>query len=131
MGSASTVMLAYFGFYLVKNSLSRDRNTRVGEILASTPLTDYLYIASKFVSNLAVLTLMASALALAAVVMQLLLSPVEAGFDLWALLAPFRLFLLCRRSPWLPPPPSSSSRFRFLAAPWETSSISSSRKRLS
>jgi hypothetical protein len=91
MASASTVMLAYFGFYLVKNSLSRDRSTRVGEILASTPLPNHLYIASKFLSNLAVLTLMASALALSAVVMQLL-APGEVGFDLWALLAPFLFF---------------------------------------
>ncbi len=88
MGSASTFMLALFGFYLVKNSLSRDRRTRVGEILAATPLSDHLYIASKFVSNTAVLTLMAVALAGAAIVMQLL-GPVATGFDLWALLAPF------------------------------------------
>ena len=88
MGSAATCMLAFFGFYLVKNSLSRDRRTRVGEILASTPLSNRLYIASKFFSNLAVLTLMAATLAVAAVVMQLL-SPVDAGFDLWALVAPF------------------------------------------
>ncbi len=88
MGSASTCMLALLGFYLVKNSLSRDRRTRVGEILAATPLSDHLYIASKFVSNLAVLTLMAATLAGAAIVMQLL-GPVEAGFDLWALTAPF------------------------------------------
>jgi hypothetical protein len=89
MASASTVMLAYFGFYLVKNSLSRDRNTRVGEILAATPLSGSLYVASKFASNLAVLTLMATTLAASAVVMQLLLSPVEAGLELWALVAPF------------------------------------------
>jgi len=88
MASASTCMLAIFGFYLVKNSLSRDRRTRVGEILAATPLSDRLYIASKFVSNFAVLTAMALTLAAAAVVMQLL-SPVEAELDLWALVAPF------------------------------------------
>ncbi len=88
MGSASTCMLGLFGFYLVKNSLSRDRRTSVGEILAATPLSGRLYIASKFVSNLAVLTSMTATLAVAAVVMQLL-SPVEAGFDLWALVAPF------------------------------------------
>lgn len=88
MATASTCMLAIFGFYLVKNSLSRDRRTRVGEILAATPLSDRLYLVSKFLSNLAVLTLMAVTLAIAAVVMQLL-SPVKAGFDLWALVAPF------------------------------------------
>ena len=88
MGTASTCMLALFGFYLVKNTLSRDRRTRVGEILAATPVSDRLYVASKFVSNLAVLTVMATTLAVAAVVMQWL-SPVETGLDLWALVAPF------------------------------------------
>ncbi len=88
MGSASTCMLAFFGFYLVKNSLSRDRRTRVGEILAATPLGDRFYLASKFVSNLAVLTLIATTLAVAAVVMQVL-GPTEEGLDLWALVAPF------------------------------------------
>ncbi len=88
MGTAGTCMLAIFGFYLVKNSLSRDRRTRVGEILAATPVSNHLYIASKFVSNLAVLALMATTLLVAAVVMQLL-STVENGFDLWALVAPF------------------------------------------
>ena len=72
MASAATCMLAFFGFYLVKNSLSRDRRTRVGEILAATPLSGRLYIASKFVSNLAVLTSMAVLLAISAVVMQVL-----------------------------------------------------------
>lgn len=88
MGSASTIMLALFGFYLVKNSLDRDRETRVGEILAATPLSKLAYVASKFISNFAVLTLMAAVLAAAAVAMQLA-SRVEGGFDLWALVAPF------------------------------------------
>jgi len=88
MGSASAIMLAFFGFYLVKNSISRDRNTGVGQVLAATPLRSLTYVISKFISNFAVLTLMMVMLAAAAVVMQLL-SHVEDGFNLWALLAPF------------------------------------------
>ncbi len=88
MGSASTMMLAFFGFYLVKNSLSRDRRTGVGQILAATPLSNLAYLTSKFISNFAVLTFMAAVLMATAVVMQLL-SHVEGGFNLWALVAPF------------------------------------------
>jgi hypothetical protein len=88
MGSASAMMLAFFGFYLVKNTLSRDRSTGVGQILAATQLRSLAYVISKFISNLAVLTLMMVVLTAAAVVMQLL-SRVEDGFDLWALVAPF------------------------------------------
>ena len=88
MASAATCMLAFFGFFLVKNTLSRDRRSRVGEILAATPLSNRLYIASKFVSNFAVLMSMAVTLAVAAVVMQVL-SPIDTELDLWALVAPF------------------------------------------
>lgn len=88
MASASTIMLAFFGFYLVKNSLSRDRRTGVGQILSTTPMRGVTYLAAKFCSNFAVLTLMAVVLAGAAVAMQLL-SRVEGGFDLWDLVAPF------------------------------------------
>ncbi len=93
MGSACTIMLGMIGFFLIKNSLSRDRRTRVGEILAATPLSNRLYIASKFISNYAVLMLMAAAMAVAAVLMQLI-SAVEGGFNLWALLAPFLFICL-------------------------------------
>jgi hypothetical protein len=88
MATASAIMLAFFGFYLIKNSISRDRRTGVGEILAATPLRNGIYLASKFISNLAVLTFMMILLAAVAVVMQLL-SHVEGGFNLWALVAPF------------------------------------------
>jgi len=88
MASASAMMLALFGFYLVKNSISRDRRTGVGEILAATRLSNLAYVISKFISNFAVLTFMMILLVLVAVAMQLL-SRVEDGFDLWALVAPF------------------------------------------
>jgi hypothetical protein len=88
MASASAIMLGFFGFYLVKNSLSRDRSSGVGQVLASTALGDFLYMATKFISNFAVLGFITAVLVVAAVVMQLL-SHVPGGFDLWALVAPF------------------------------------------
>jgi hypothetical protein len=93
MGSASTIMLAFFGFYLVKNSISRDRNTGVGQIIATTRLSNFSYIISKFISNFVVLSFMAAVLAAAAVVMQLL-SHVDDGFNFWALVAPFLFICL-------------------------------------
>lgn len=88
MGSASTLMLAFFGFYLIKNSVSRDRRTGVGQILAATRMGNFAYVFSKFVSNYFVLGIMTVVLAAAAVVMRLL-NRAEGGFDLWALTAPF------------------------------------------
>jgi len=88
MGSASAIMLTFVGFYLVKTAVGRDRSTGVGQILAATPIRGFTYVASKFISNFAVLVSMMGVLAAAAVVMQLA-ARADAGFDLWALLAPF------------------------------------------
>jgi ABC-type Na+ efflux pump permease subunit len=87
----SSAFISLAGFYFVKNTIQRDRETRVGEILASTPLSKLLYIFSKVLSNLAVLSLMIAILALSAIVMQLVHGE-DTHIQLWKLLAPF-LFL--------------------------------------
>jgi hypothetical protein len=71
LAMVGSTFISLAGFYFVKNTIQRDRETRVGEILASTPLSKLLYILSKFLSNFAVLSLMILVLALAAIVMQL------------------------------------------------------------
>ena len=58
------------GFYIVKNSVDRDRSTGVGQILAATPLSKSAYAFGKFLSNFAVLTGMLAVLALCAMAMQ-------------------------------------------------------------
>jgi hypothetical protein len=87
----ATTFLSLVGFYIVKNAVDRDRQTRVGEILAGTPLTKVSYFLGKFLSNFAVLVSMVLVLALAAVAMQLLAAE-DRTFHAWALLSPF-LFL--------------------------------------
>ncbi|HEY1471224.1 MAG TPA: hypothetical protein VGF61_19435 [Candidatus Acidoferrum sp.] len=86
-----STFISLAGFYFVKNTIQRDRETRVGEILASTPLSKLLYILSKVLSNFAVLSLMIFVLALSAIVMQLLRGE-DTHIQLWKLLSPF-LFL--------------------------------------
>jgi hypothetical protein len=87
----TTTFLSLVGFYIVKNAVDRDRQTRVGEILAGTPLTKTSYLLGKFLSNFAVLVSMVVLLALAAVAMQLLAAE-DRTFHTRALLSPF-LFL--------------------------------------
>lgn len=74
------------GFYVVKNSVDRDRSTGVGQILAATPLAKSAYAFGKLLSNFAVLASMVAMLALGALAMQFLVG--EDRVDLWALLAP-------------------------------------------
>jgi hypothetical protein len=87
MGLVATMFLTLTGFYFVKNSIQRDRETRVGQILASTPISKGFYSLSKALSNFVVLASMLLLLAGAAVAIQLVHRE-DAHLDLFALLAP-------------------------------------------
>lgn len=88
MAMTVTIFVSLAGFYVVKNTVDRDLQTRVGQILAATPLSKFDYVLGKALSNFAVLALIAALLAVFAALGQL-----WAGEDLtlrpWALLAPF------------------------------------------
>jgi len=92
VGSMMTVVCTAFitlaGFYMVKNAIERDGQTRVGLVLASTSMSKSAYTLGKALSNFAVLSAMVAVLAVAAVVLQLVRAegyPFEPG----KLLAPF------------------------------------------
>ena len=87
MAMACTPILIIAGFYLVKNSVTRDRKTGVGEIIATTPVSRTVYVLSKAISNFCVLMVMVFILAGAALIMQLT-GGAGGGLDLWALYAP-------------------------------------------
>ena len=91
MVTACFVSLA--GFYIVKNSVERDRMTGVGQILAATPVSKSAYATGKFLSNFAVLASMVAVLAFGALVMQFFVAE-DSHVDLWALFAPFLLIAL-------------------------------------
>lgn len=88
-----TCFVSLVGFYVVKNSVERDRSTGVGQILAATPLSKITYAFGKFLSNFAVLSSMVAVLALAALVMQFWAAE-DRNIDLWALFSPFLLLAL-------------------------------------
>ena len=70
-GLIAALHLPLVGFYLVKNAVERDRQTGVGEIIATTPTSRLAYVAGKWLSNLAVLALILGVMTAMAVVMQL------------------------------------------------------------
>ena len=80
--------LGWFGFYLVKGSVARDRETGVGQIMATTPLTRPLYLLGKWLSNFGVLMAMVAVLAIAGMVIQFLQGE-NTQVNLFAFLAPF------------------------------------------
>jgi len=81
-------LLGWFGFYLVKNSIARDYETGVGQIIATTPISRPVYMLGKWLSNVLVLGVLVFILMLAAVVMQLIQRE-DPQIQLWALSAPF------------------------------------------
>lgn len=88
-----STFLSLVGFYIVKNSVQRDTDTRVGQILAATPMRKDFYTIAKTLSNFAVLACMVVVLMLAAVVMQLFRAEGH-SFSLWKLWAPFIFFAM-------------------------------------
>jgi hypothetical protein len=63
MTLVSTLFVSLVGFYIVKNAILRDEQTRVGRILASTPMSRVFYTLAKSLSNFVVLALMVAVLA--------------------------------------------------------------------
>ncbi|WP_166350974.1 ABC transporter permease [Phytoactinopolyspora limicola] len=90
---ASGLWLTLCGFYIVRNSIERDRSTRVGHLLAAAPLRTSTYLAGKFLSNLLLLGSMLGVLACTALVMQLARGE-SRQVDLIALWQPFLLVAL-------------------------------------
>jgi hypothetical protein len=88
MAVTGTLILCFLGFYCVNSSIQRDRRTGVGVIIAATQVTKGLYIFGKFISNLAVLSVVIAVLVPAAVLI-FLAAGIKGGFSLWALLSPF------------------------------------------
>jgi len=85
--------LSLAGFYIVKNAVDRDRQTGVGQILATTPLSKPLYTLGKSLSNLAVLGAMLAVLFVAAIVIQLVAGE-DRRVDLLQIAMPFLLMSL-------------------------------------
>jgi len=88
MSLIATFFIGWFGFYLVKGSVARDRETGVGQIMATTPLNRPLYLIGKWLSNFAVLMSMVTVLALGAVVIQFLQGE-NTQINLFTFLSPF------------------------------------------
>ncbi len=89
----AAMLLSLFGFYFVKSAVTRDRTTRVGEIIATTSLTRFEYALGKTLSNFLVLATMAAILFVTAIAMQLLRGD-STSINIAQIGAPFALVVL-------------------------------------
>ena len=83
-----TFFIGWFGFYLVKGSVARDRETGVGQIMATTPMSRPFYMLGKWISNFAVLMAMVVILVIFGLVIQLL-NGESTRLDFGTYLSPF------------------------------------------
>ncbi len=86
-GVVACTLLALVGFYLVKNAVQRDGRTRVGQIIATTPVRKPFYTLGKWLSNVTVFALILAVLTGIAPIMQYVRAE-DAHIDFWALAAP-------------------------------------------
>ncbi|NOH03380.1 MAG: hypothetical protein HND47_16160 [Chloroflexi bacterium] len=88
-----STLLILPGFYLVKDAITRDLDTRVGEIIATTPISKWKYALGKTLSNFACLTIMVAVIAVAGIIMQLIRGE-DLHIKLWHYLIPILLSTL-------------------------------------
>ncbi len=93
MSLMGTFFIGWFGFYLVKGSITHDRKTGVGQILASTPMSRALYLFGKWASNFAILIVLNVILVIIGIIIQFLVGE-STAFNLFAMLTPFILITL-------------------------------------
>ncbi|MGE7603371.1 hypothetical protein ACQKL5_12920 [Peribacillus sp. NPDC097675] len=89
----STLLLWLFGFYLLRNQVSEDHRLKVGQIIASTPISNMRYISSKVLSHFLLLLVIESITVVAFMAMQLLRGE-EYHIQVWGYFAPFLFIAL-------------------------------------
>jgi hypothetical protein len=86
MALATSFFVTMVGFYFVKGTVAFDRSSRVGELLATTPLPSWAYLTSKWLAN--VVLFATSIVILGAATALLQWQRGEAAMELWPLLWP-------------------------------------------
>lgn len=93
MTMVAATFLSLAGFWVVKGSIARDRETGVGQILAAAPMSKGAYTLAKAASHFLVLAAMVGVLAVAALVL-LLVAPASPAIRPLEILSPLVLFAL-------------------------------------
>ncbi|RPI80735.1 MAG: hypothetical protein EHM41_22100, partial [Chloroflexi bacterium] len=83
-----SAILSLPGFFLIKNTIERDNETKVGQILATTPISRVQYILGKMFSNFVFLSVMVIVIMAAGLVMQVVRGE-SSHIDLWNFASPF------------------------------------------
>ncbi|MBD7911570.1 MULTISPECIES: hypothetical protein [Clostridium] len=80
--------MTLIGFFLTKNTISRDKQTKVGQVIAASDVKDVNYLFGKVLSNFIYLAIMVGIFMLVAIFLQLTRGE-STELDLWKLISPF------------------------------------------
>ncbi|MBI5214295.1 MAG: hypothetical protein HY960_00920 [Ignavibacteriae bacterium] len=89
----TSMIIALTGFYLLRGRIEKDKYLGISELYATTKLGKATYIFGKFLSNVAVLSLIVLLTALASIILQLNFGE-EPYIHLWSILSPFLMITL-------------------------------------
>jgi len=89
---STSLFLCLFGFYLVKNTLTRDEALNVGQLFATSSTDNITYILGKVLSNFLILASLMGSAILASGLMFFLRGESKV-FDLWTLVSPFLILV--------------------------------------
>lgn len=97
LGSLSALitvtLMTLIGFYIVKNAIERDRDTGVGQIIASSSVGKIEYLLGKTLSNFIYLSVTVVVIAITTLGMQLMRGE-SLNIEVWKLFAPFLIIVL-------------------------------------
>ncbi len=89
----ASVFLSLIGFYLVNSGIKKDIDTKVGQIVAATPITNFKYLFSKMLSNFLVLLTIVAAIFLMSIILFFSYND-EVSFELFQFVKPYLLITI-------------------------------------
>lgn len=81
------------GFYLLRSKISEDKQVRMGQLIASAPISKFRYICSKVISNFLTFAVIGAILTIAFIAMQFVRAE-DFRIEVWEFLAPYVYILL-------------------------------------
>ncbi|CAL2103647.1 ABC-2 type transporter protein [Tenacibaculum sp. 190130A14a] len=86
----TSIFLSLIGFYLVNSGIKKDIDTKVGQIIAATQLSNFLYILSKAISNFLILLTIVGVVFIMSIALFFLYND-GGAFEIWKFVKPYLL----------------------------------------
>ncbi|WP_299107300.1 hypothetical protein [uncultured Tenacibaculum sp.] len=86
----TSIFLSMIGFYLINSGIKKDVDTKVGQIIAATQLSNFRYLLSKTISNFLILVTIVAVVFIMSIILFFLYND-GSSFELWKFVKPYLL----------------------------------------